>query len=226
MSSIGMNTDNTLYTATAAASAYAKSSATKTEKAAEEKQAETAGATVEISDEGSKALEESRATVLAKENGKMSATERKALVAQLKADADSRKNQLLSLVQQTLSGQVSAFTIGSTDDTSFWRMLASGKFTVDAETKAQAQKDIAEDGYYGVKQTSERMYQFALALSGGDVDKMKEMQAAFEKGYKMAEKTWGGKLPEISQKTYDATQKLFEDFYAAQSVQSTEGAQA
>ena len=30
-------------------------------------------------------------------------------------------------------------------------VFAKGDFTVDAATKAQAQKDISEDGYYGVK---------------------------------------------------------------------------
>ena len=57
------------------------------------------------------------------------------------------------------------------------------------------------------------MFQFALALTGGDEDKMKEMQEAVSKGYKQAEKTWGGELPEISKKTLDATNKLFEDYY-------------
>ena len=37
------------------------------------------------------------------------------------------------------------------------------------------------------------------------------MRSAFEKGYKQAEKTWGGKLPDISQKTYDAVMKKFDD---------------
>ena len=95
-----------------------------------------------------------------------------------------------------------------------WKFLASGNFTVDAQTKAQAQADIAEDGYWGVKQTSERIFDFAKALSGGDMDKMKEMQAAFEKGFKQATKTWGKELPQISQDTRSAVNKLFEDFYA------------
>lgn len=38
--------------------------------------------------------------------------------------------------------------------------LASGNFTVDAATKAQAQADIAEDGYWGVSQTSQRLFDF------------------------------------------------------------------
>ena len=40
-------------------------------------------------------------------------------------------------------------------------------------------------------------------------DKLEEMKAAFEKGFKEAEKTWGGELPEICQRTYD---KVFEKF--------------
>ena len=92
-----------------------------------------------------------------------------------------------------------------------WSILASGNFTVDATTKAQAQADIADDGYWGVEQTSDRIIDFAKALAGDDADQLEKMRSAFEKGYKQAEKTWGGKLPDISQKTYDAVMKKFDD---------------
>ena len=143
---------------------------------------------------------------------KMSKADRSALVDQLKADMESRKSQLIDLVQKTISGQVDSFGKAS-DENSIWRTLASGKFTVDAATKAQAQKDISEDGYYGVKQTSQRLFDFAKALAGDDVDKMKKMQSAMEKGFKQAEKTWGGKLPAICQETIDASRKLFDDYF-------------
>ena len=39
-----------------------------------------------------------------------------------------------------------------------------------AAEKAQAQKDIDEDGYWGVKQTSQRLFDFASALAGDDVE--------------------------------------------------------
>lgn len=133
-----------------------------------------------------------------------------AIISRLKADAEARTQQLQQLVQQMISKQGNAY--GQAND--MWKFLASGKFTVDAQTKAQAQADIAEDGYWGVKQTSERIFDFAKALSGGDMDKMKEMQAAFEKGFKQATKTWGKELPQISQDTRSAVNKLFEDFYA------------
>ena len=133
-----------------------------------------------------------------------------AIISRLKAHAEARTQQLQQLVQQMISKQGNAY--GQAND--MWKFLASGNFTVDARTKAQAQADIAEDGYWGVKQTSERIFDFAKALSGGDMDKMKEMQAAFEKGFKQATKTWGKELPQISQDTRSAVNKLFEDFYA------------
>lgn len=129
-----------------------------------------------------------------------------AVIARLKADAEARTNQMKQLVEQLISKQGDAY--GKATD--MWQFLASGNFTVDAATKAQAQADIAEDGYWGVNQTSDRIIDFAKALSGGDPDKMTKMVDAFKKGFEMATKTWGGKLPDISQKTYDAVMEKFD----------------
>ena len=65
-----------------------------------------------------------------------------------------------------------------------------------------------------MNQTSDRIIQFATALTGGDPDKIEEMREAFKKGYKQAEKTWGGELPEISKQTYEAVMKKFDDLAA------------
>lgn len=139
---------------------------------------------------------------------KMSEKDRAALVSQLKSEQADRQQQLVSIVNDMMLKQAGA-------QDSVWKFLASGKFEVDAATKAQAEQDISEDGYYGVKQTSERLFDFAMALAGDDVDKMKEMQAAVEKGFKLATKAWGRDLPEISHQTLDATNKLFEEYYAS-----------
>ncbi|MDY2699613.1 MAG: hypothetical protein ACI4E5_03620 [Suilimivivens sp.] len=128
------------------------------------------------------------------------------LVAKMKADAEARTAQLQSLVEKMLTKQ--GQTYGTAND--IWSILSSGNFTVDPATKAQAQADIAEDGYWGVSQTSQRILDFATALTGGDPDKIEEMRSAFQKGYKQAEKTWGGELPEISKKTYDAVMAGFD----------------
>ena len=133
-----------------------------------------------------------------------------ALINKLKADADARTSQLRSLVEQIMGKQ--ADTYGNAND--IWSFLRSGNYTVDPATKAQAQADIAEDGYWGVNQTSDRIIQFATALTGGDPDKIESMREAFKKGYAQAEKTWGGSLPEISQKTYDAVMEKFDKLAA------------
>ncbi len=171
----------------------------KTEDAAEKK-AEV-GATYEKSAETPKA---------SYSINKMSEEDRAKLVEQLKADQASREASFLNIIQQTLGGQVKTFAMTSEE---MWKKLASGDFTVDEATKKQAQEDISEDGYWGVKQTSQRLFDFASALAGDDPEKMKKMQEAMQKGFDEATKTWGKDLPSISKDTLEAANKLFEDYY-------------
>lgn len=133
------------------------------------------------------------------------------LVAKLKADSDARISQMKSLVEQMISKQ--GQTLGKTD--SIWSFLASGNFTVDAATKAQAQKDIADDGYWGVEQTSSRIVDFATALAGSDPKQLEKMRDAFKKGFDNATSTWGKSLPDISQRTYQAVMDKFDKLVAA-----------
>lgn len=135
-------------------------------------------------------------------------TDNSAIIAQLKKDAEERTSQLRSIVEQMMTKQGAA--IGNSD--SMWSFLAKGDYTVSADVKAQAQADIAEDGYWGVEQTSDRILDFAKALCGGDADKADEMLEAFKEGFEKATKTWGDSLPEISQKTYDAVLEKFEQW--------------
>lgn len=138
------------------------------------------------------------------------------LIARLKADAADRTAQLESLVQKLMSQQGNAY--GEAND--MWQFLAGGNYTVSAAAKAQAQADIAEDGYWGVDKTSDRILDMAKALTGGDPEKIEEMRSAFEKGYKQATKAWGKDLPDISSKTYDAVMSKF-DKWAEESAAGT-----
>ena len=92
-------------------------------------------------------------------NKTTSKTDNAAIVAKLKADAEQRTAQLRSIVEQMMTKQ--GVAIGTADD--MWKFLAKGDFTVSADVKAQAQADIAEDGYWGVEQTSDRILDFAKA---------------------------------------------------------------
>ena len=183
-------------------SAYTAPAAQQTETVAK-----TEAATTNTNDTGV-IYEPSNAT--AADSTKKTYTPNTELVNKLKADAEARTAQLRSLVEKLISGQGNA--IGTADD--MWAILRKGDFTVDAATKAQAQADIAEDGYWGVEATSDRILDFAKALTGGDPSKIEEMREAFEKGFKQATETWGGELPEISQKTYDAVMSKFDAWSA------------
>ena len=175
---------------------------------------------VEISKEALAAAAKSNAQETSNEEpksvSKMSKEERAELVSRLKEQLEQDQAKFFDFVRNTLAGQNKA--LAEADDV--WQFIASGKYEVDADTKAKAKEAISEDGYYGVKQTSERLYDFALALSGGDPEKMKMMESAFEKGFKEATKSWGKELPEISKQTYDAVKEKFAAFYREETSSS------
>lgn len=143
---------------------------------------------------------------------KMSDSERASLVQSLKVDLDNQMSRFTNMMMKTFQKQ--GITANQANGNDFWKMIASGNFTVDSQTRAEAQEAISENGYWGVSQTSQRIFDFAYALAGDDVDKMKEMQAAVEKGFQQAGAAWGGELPSICGNTHTAVTKLFDDYYA------------
>ena len=156
--------------------------------------------------------EEKKATYSINKKG---AADRAAIVEQMKKDLENRKNQLSDLVSQMLSKQAGTSKLAD--------LFTPDKLrNVSAEDIAKAKDDISEDGYWGVKQTSQRLFDFASALAGDDVEKMKEMQAAMEKGFKQATKAWGQELPGICKDTLNAANKLFDDYYASKNVNQAE----
>jgi len=145
-------------------------------------------------------------------------------IAKLKADADARFSQLRGIVEQLIMKQSKA-----SETVSIWEQFKNGvldgSITVDPATAKQAEEDISEDGYWGVKQTSERILDFAKAISGGDPNKAEEMREAIKKGYESAADLWGGELPELSQKTYDAVMKGIDEWKEQENAAAT-GVQA
>jgi uncharacterized protein YlaN (UPF0358 family) len=181
MSVNGITTSSNAYSATAASTA----TACKKENETKNNQANSSGVVYE------------------KSSKSKNYTPNTELVSKLKADAERHTMQLRSLVEKLLLKQSNSYKFAT--DEQMYQLLREGKVEVDAQTAEQAKKDIAEDGYWGVNQTSDRIVSFAKALSGGDPDKADEMIAAFIKGFKSATKAWGDTLPDICQRTYDAT---------------------
>ncbi len=131
-----------------------------------------------------------------------------ATIEKMKAEAEMKTAQLRSLVEKMLLKQGEKFTTLA----DAFDMIKDGTIEVDDETAAEAAKEVADDGYWGVEQTSERMFSFAKALAGNDPSKADSMLDALQKGYDEAAKQWGGELPEICKKTLEATQKKLTDW--------------
>ena len=86
-----------------------------------------------------------------------------------------------------------AATFGQATD--IWKSLAKGNYTVDAETKAKARRisQMMVTGVLSKPQTvSFPLLQHWQVTTARSLEKMRD---AFVKGYKQAEKQWGGKLP-------------------------------
>lgn len=118
-------------------------------------------------------------------------------------DLEERKQQLKDLVKRTFEKQGKTFDASDT----IWEALKSGKLEFSKEEIKQAKEDVSEDGYWGVKQTSERLFSFAYALAGGDSSKADTLMKAIEKGYEQATKDWDDDLPDICKQTLEATKE-------------------
>lgn len=130
-------------------------------------------------------------------------TDYSAIVSNLKKELSNKNTQLQNLVNQLLGKQANKYT-----------KLADlyKNLNADPATIEQAKKDIADDGYWGVDQTSDRLVSMAQALSGGDTEKADLMIKAIKKGFDQATKDWGEDLPDICKNTIDAAVKKLEDW--------------
>ena len=177
--------------------------------AASETAGKTAGTTAAAGDVAAVyekgAAEEKKATYSI---NKMSAEDRAALVEQLKQDELERRNQLVSLVQKMFSDQAGVSKLSELFSPENLKNVSQADID-------KAKEDISEDGYWGIKQTSQRLFDFASALAGDDPEKMKEMQEAMAKGFKEATGAWGDELPDICKDTLAAANKMFDEYYAS-----------
>ncbi len=92
-------------------------------------------------------------------------------------------------------------------------------------TPEEAKKLVAEDGYWGVKQTSDRIFQQAVGISGNDPTNIDKVKEGILKGFGMARTALGGELPDISSQTLDAVMKKLDD-WVKNPDQSSGGSQA
>lgn len=167
---------------------------------------------VDTFESSAKAEEAPKAEEGGEETGKIYKPNQK-LVDQLKAEQAQLQAKFIQSVKDMLSKQgVKIAWAEGQDNDDFWKTIAGGDYTVDDATRAAAQEAISENGYWGVKQTSQRIVDFGKALVGGNPEKIGLLKDAFIKGFNAATKSWGGALPGIASDTYDAVMDLFDQW--------------
>ena len=83
-----------------------------------------------------------------------------------------------------------------------------------------ARELIAQDGYFGVEKTSERIFQFAIGIAGGDISRLDAIRQGVEDGFQEAKDAFNGWLPDISYDTYDAVMSKLDDWANGNNNQS------
>lgn len=126
-------------------------------------------------------------------------------IAALQEEAEKTTEHLRKLVEELILKQNKNYKVSAEDSTETETVIT----TEDIEAAQQA---ISEDGEFGVKAVSDRLVDFAIAVSGGDKSKLSELVSAIDEGFSQAKKALGGELPDICQQTYDETMRKLNEW--------------
>lgn len=128
----------------------------------------------------------------------------KVTIEKLKEKSDRAYQNLRNIVEELLRKQGLSF-----------KRLEQEKeleIKIDDETRAKAKEAIEEGGEYSAETVSDRIVDFAKAISGGDKEKFDLLKDAIEEGFEQARDAFGGELPEISNRTYDLVMEKLENW--------------
>lgn len=108
-------------------------------------------------------------------------------------EAQDQYSLLRGLVTSMLKEQGIDFKVANGDE----------EIDISSISQQEATELIADDGYFGVDQTSDRIVDFAIAMAGGDPTRLDAIKEGVEKGFNEALDAFGGWLPDISYDTFD-----------------------
>jgi len=128
-------------------------------------------------------------------------------ISMLMEESDKAYEDLRKIVEDLLLRQGY-----STEDI---KSLKAEDIEVDEKAREEAQKMIGPEGPYSPENVSDRIVDFAKAISHGDKSKLDELKGAIEQGFEAAEEVLG-ELPEISQQTHDLIMEKFDEWENAE----------
>lgn len=160
--------------------------------------------------QGEEKKSSSQDTIEISEEGRRQASKNKGLSAdQLKAIQEQQMASFNNMLASMLNSQAGFQNISKGTNLQITKDLFS-KLNITPADSAKAAQAISEDGEWGVKAVATRIMDMAVALSGGDTEKLSILRDAVEKGFSAAEKQWGGKLPSITDDTHKEINNRFD----------------
>ena len=124
-------------------------------------------------------------------------------LVEVKKEAEKANSRLRAVVKDLLQRQGMTFKDALADPE---------QVEVDQKAVEEAESLLAEDGEFGVEAVSDRIVNFAKAISGGDKERYEELKAAIKEGFAQAKEALGGSLPEISEKTFEEPMEKLENW--------------
>ena len=118
-------------------------------------------------------------------------------IAKVQEESEKAFKSLRAIVTQLMERQ--GYTVEKLENKD-----ADYQIEVDDIAREEAAELIAEDGPLGAEAVSERILDFAKAVSGGDKSRLDNLKEAIDKAFQEVENKLGT-LPDVSQKTYDLT---------------------
>lgn len=103
-------------------------------------------------------------------------------VNRLIEENERKQEEFKKLIQSLIAEQGESYNM----------VLFYRKLDVSPEVVEKAKESISDGGEYSVDSVAANIINMAKALSGGDSSKINELKEGFLKGFKEAEKAWGG----------------------------------
>jgi len=132
-------------------------------------------------------------------------------ISAMLAESQQRIADFQNLFAKYLGGQAKNYGIATWSKANMEKAFANAT----PEDVAAAQAAISEGGYYSVDSVATRIMDMAMALSGGDPEKIGVLRDAVEKGFAQAGEVFGAALPQICQDTRTEIMARFDEWEAS-----------
>lgn len=152
-------------------------------------------------------------------------------VNKLIAESDSKISAFKQMLETLLAKQAERNGGEASDKTGLDALLENAVVGEDGmvhfnreDVEAAGLGTFDENGYWGVEQTAQRIFDMAIAFAGNDDAMLAKMKDSISKAFGEVEDLFGGegKLPDVSYKTRDRINEMFDEYEKSKNAPTVE----